>query len=602
MTTILFDIETDGLIPEMTKIHCIAAYGLETKEHYFADTTQEIEELLDILKEADTIIAHNSIGFDIIAIKKMYPAWEATGQVLDTLVLSRCIWTNLADVDYKRLKTGEGNLPSRLIGWHSLEAWGYRLGELKGEFGKQDNAWDVYTPEMKDYCIQDVKVLTSLYKLILSKNPTQAMLDLEHGFATIIQRQMDYGIMFDEPKAIELMLRLRERKEELHEQLKSVFPTRVIPKKYITPSICKVRSKRYPGLEKGMIFCKIQYQEFNPNSAQHIADRFTNKYNWKPTKLTPSGVAQMDEEVLTALSFPEAKILYDSKVVTKLLSQLADGNKAWLKYVKEGRIHGRVNTGGTVSGRCTHSSPNIAQVPSVRAAYGTECRALFRVPNNKTMVGCDASALELRCLAHYLTAHDGGTYAKLVLEGDIHTENQKAAKLETRDQAKTFIYGWIYGAGSAKIGEIVGGGAKEGNKLKKAFLKKFPQIAELTKGVKEKAGSVGVLKGLDGRKIIVRSPHSALNFLLQSAGALLMKQALIELDNILSVQFNLIHGDHYEFIINCHDEWQMEVVPEYKDVVMKASEEALIKAGEYFNFRVPIEGEATNGRNWSETH
>ena len=189
---------------------------------------------------------------------------------------------------------------------------------------------------------------------------------------------------------------------------------------------------------------------------------------------------KVDEAVLKGIDHPIAADLLSFLLVQKRLGQLAEGQQAWLKLQKNGVIHGRVNTNGAVTGRCTHSTPNVAQVPSVRADYGKECRELFTVRKGYKLVGCDASGLELRMLAHYMAFYDRGEYAKIVTEGDVHTVNQKAAGLETRDQAKTMIYALLYGAGDHKMGEIIGGGAREGQQLKRKFFSSLPALARLT--------------------------------------------------------------------------------------------------------------------------
>lgn len=265
---------------------------------------------------------------------------------------------------------------------------------------------------------------------------------------------------------------------------------------------------------------------FNPASRDQIAERLI-KRGWKPQAYEGKRPA-INEGVLKSIDTPEASLLLEYLLVSKRLGQLAEGQQAWLKLEKGGRIHGSVLTNGTVSGRCSHRNPNVAQVPAVRAPYGSECRELFKAPEGKVLVGCDASGLELRALAGYLFPYDNGAYAKEILTGDIHTANQKAAGLQTRDQAKTFIYAFLYGAGDAKIGEIVGGSSKEGKRLKASFMSKTPAIKRLTNAVAEAVSTRGTLRGLDGRPLPCRSAHSALNLLLQSAGAVIMKQALIE--------------------------------------------------------------------------
>jgi DNA polymerase I-like protein with 3'-5' exonuclease and polymerase domains len=274
--------------------------------------------------------------------------------------------------------------------------------------------------------------------------------------------------------------------------------------------------------------------------------------------------------------------------------------ESWLEAVEDdGRVHGKVITNGAVTGRMTHSSPNMAQIPNSGSVYGVECRTCWSVSDGKVLLGCDASGLELRMLAHYMKDEE---YVKTVVEGsskdgtDVHTKNQKAAGLQTRDQAKTFVYGWMYGAGPAKIGSIVGGTAKDGQRLIDSFLKATPAIKKLRDRVSQYAGK-GFVPGLDGRKIWVRSEHSALNSLLQGAGAVVMKKALVLFYG--KVQRN---GWPVTLVANVHDECQLETTKEYVDIVGQAFVDSIREAGEHFKLRCPLTGEYKYGANWGETH
>jgi len=310
---------------------------------------------------------------------------------------------------------------------------------------------------------------------------------------------------------------------------------------------------------------------------------------------------KIDEQTLTSIDHPIAKDLLDYLMVTKRLGQLSEGQNAWLKLQKNGILHGKVNTNGAVTGRCTHSSPNLAQVPSSRLEYGEKCRELFTVRNGYKLVGCDASGLELSMLAHYMAFYDGGQYAKIVTEGDVHTVNQQAAGLETRDQAKTMIYALLYGAGDQKMGQIIGGGAAEGQKLKRKFFSSLPALARLQADVQRKVKHGGELIGLDGRILPIRSSHAALNMLLQSAGAVVMKVALIQLFHLLN-GLRWQHGREYAFVANIHDEFQAEVTPDKAETFGKLAVESIQHAGKQLKLNVRLDGEFKIGNNWAETH
>ena len=312
---------------------------------------------------------------------------------------------------------------------------------------------------------------------------------------------------------------------------------------------------------------------------------------WIPEKKTEKGQVIIDESVLEALPYPEAKEIARYLLLQKRISQA----ESWLEAMQtDGRVHGKVITNGAVTGRMTHHSPNMAQIPNSGAVYGKECRSCWTVEKGYKLVGIDASGLELRMLAHYMNDE---AYTTEVVSGDIHTANQKAAGLQERNQAKTFIYAFLYGAGSTKIGKIVGGSAKEGQQLIDAFLKNTPKLRALREKVARIFAEKGTLPGLDGRKLLVRSEHSALNTLLQGAGAIVMKQALVILES--SLRKNKID---FKFVANVHDEWQIEVREEQAEDAGKLGVLAIEEAGRVLNMRCPLTGEFKTGYTWEQTH
>jgi DNA polymerase I-like protein with 3'-5' exonuclease and polymerase domains len=243
----------------------------------------------------------------------------------------------------------------------------------------------------------------------------------------------------------------------------------------------------------------------------------------------------------------------------------------------------------------------MAQVPRVGSPYGEDCRSLFKASEGYSLVGCDASGLELRCLAHYLHAYDNGDYTKKLLESDIHVENQKAAGLPTRDAAKTFIYAFLYGAGDEKIGEIINKGRAAGRKIKETFLKSLPALEKLKSCINNTLQSREYLKGLDGRRLFIRSEHAALNTLLQSAGAVIMKQATVHLYETLTKK-GYKHGQDWGLVAHVHDEFQTETRPELSGMVAEEAVNSIRTAGATLGFKCPLDGEARVGRNWAETH
>jgi DNA polymerase I-like protein with 3'-5' exonuclease and polymerase domains len=271
---------------------------------------------------------------------------------------------------------------------------------------------------------------------------------------------------------------------------------------------------------------------------------------------------------------------------------------SWLKVVnpKTNRVHGRVITIGAVTNRMTHNSPNMAQVPAVYSPYGTECRSCWTVEDkeNYRLVGADSSGLELRCLAHYIKDDD---YTREILEGDIHTANQKMAGLPTRDNAKTFIYAFLYGAGAAKIGSIVGKDFEEGQKLIGSFLEKMPKLSKWRNEVMEEAEGSNKVKALDGRYLHVRSSHSSVNTLLQGAGAIICKDWLTQIMSLVKVK-----GLDAKPVANVHDEVQFEVHLKDAEEFSKLTHQATKQTEESLSVNCPLDSEAKIGFNWAETH
>jgi DNA polymerase I-like protein with 3'-5' exonuclease and polymerase domains len=476
--------------------------------------------------------------------------------VIDTLVLSRLYNPSLED-------------------GHSLAAWGQRLGFAKGDFTDFDGG---LTDEMLEYCIQDTKVTAELYKHLtqeMENDFSKESITLEHEVAIIIAEQERNGFKLDMPKVIQLLSELKTKLDIIQVEMETIFP----------PVVISGRTHKKSGKPLNDIVTP-----FNPGSRQQIAERLQEK-GWKPKKHTEKGSVIVDEEVLASLDYPEAKALAEYMMLQKRIGQI----ESWIDAVQDdGRVHGRVITNGAVTGRMTHMSPNMAQVPNSGSPYGHECRELWTIDKGNKLVGIDASGLELRMLAHYMNDDE---YTNEVVSGDIHTANQTASGLQTRNQAKTFIYAFLYGAGSAKIGSIVGGSAKEGQRLIDSFLRNTPRLKALREKVARIFATKGWLPGLDGRKLLVRAEHSALNTLLQGAGAIVMKQALVIFKQELKRK-KIWH----EFKVNCHDEWQVECLPQDSETVGKIGVQSIADAGIMLKMRCPLTGEYKIGESWRETH
>jgi DNA polymerase I len=291
-----------------------------------------------------------------------------------------------------------------------------------------------------------------------------------------------------------------------------------------------------------------------------------------------------------------ATLVKEYLLIQKRISQV----ESWLEALgADGRVHGKVITNGAVTGRATHSGPNMGQIPNTSSVYGKECRECWTVEDGNVLVGVDLSGIELRCFAHYLNDPE---YTKAVVYGkqedgtDVHTRNQKAFGVATRNDAKTTLYSVLYGASPGKVGTIIGGSAAQGKKIIDSFERNVPAYAKLKQKVLKFAGK-GWLPGLDGRKLWVRSEHSALNTLLQSAGAIIAKQWLVNFSEELKKR-----KIPYKLVAWVHDEVQVEAKPEYAEEIKQVIIEAAQKAGKDMQFRCPVDASGNIGRNWYETH
>lgn len=594
---LIFDIETDGLDP--TVIHCIVTKDIETLEvkSFYGETLDQGAEFLAKAKE---LIGHNIMDYDLRVMRKFYPdLFEGLQcKLTDTLVLSRLLWPDRREKDFKLFR--EKKLHPNLIGSHGLKAWGYRIGVLKGDFG-EDTDWQEFTQEMLYYCVQDVEVNHILYRLCEKQSCSEDAKELEHSIHSVCLKQTALGFPFDEEKAAKLYAKLSARRQELYDGLIESFGSWWESDGVITPA----RNLQYkkpdrPSYWAGASYTKIRLVTFNPASRFHISKCLTDRYGWKPESFTETGVPKADDSVLAKLEYPEAKQLAEYLLIQKRLGQIAEGKQAWMKLSKDGKLHGRVTTMGAVTSRCTHQNPNMAQVPSTKAKYGYECRELFHAPEGYKLMGCDVSGLELRVLAHYMAAYDKGEYGKILLEGDIHTANMKSAGLNDRNQAKTFIYALLYGGGDEKIGSIVGKGKQAGSALKRKFFKATPAIAKLRAAVTGKAKQ-GFLKGIDGRSVPIRHSHAALNTLLQSCGAIICKRWVVTFHELLRER-GYVEGRDYMQAAYVHDEIQVLVREDIADELGKLCVEAIRLSGEYYNFRIALDGEYNVGANWAETH
>ena len=543
---IYLDLEANGLTPDT--IWCVV-----TRENGETEVHLDQRSLRKALEGSVSVCGHNLIGYDLPVLKRLWGLSVAPERVVDTLVLSR-----LFD-------------PSRQ-GGHSLRAWGETLGFPKGDH----DDWSRLSEEMIDYCKQDVAVTEAVHQQLVKDMEDFApeCIELEHKVQFAVQQQERNGWVLDQQLANELCATFKEGMNAIEAELQEMFPP------IVEERISEKTGKRL----------KDKVTVFNVGSRQQVAERLATK-GAKWNEKTPSGKPVVDEKTLKENNHvPEAGKVLEYLTLQKRYAQV----HSWLEAVEEdGRVHGRVISNGAVTGRMTHQSPNMAQVPASHSPYGHECRSCWTVPEGKKLVGFDASGLELRMLAHYM---DDKEFTNVLLTEDIHTRNQMAAGLETRPQAKTFIYAFLYGAGDAKIGSVVGGSARDGADLKQRFLRNTPALESLRERV-TRASQRGYLRGLDGRRLRVRSEHAALNTLLQAAGAIVMKKALVILEDYAQ-QWKL----NYKFIGNIHDEVQSEVAADQAQKFGWLAVECLKAAGVEYNLRCPLDGEFKVGTTWAETH
>ena len=564
---IVVDIETDSL--DATKIYCIVARNMESGDNYAFvgdDCYDKFPKFIE--KHAEKIVMHNGVGFDAPVLNRLARTNIRLPQIEDTLIMSQLC------------------NPERMNG-HSLDSWGKRLGYNKIEF----HDFSKFTNEMLTYCKRDVELTHKVYNHLKleGKNFSDYSLRLEHDIRSIVSKQEKNGFYLDQQKAMELRARLEDQAEDIEKNVHKTFP----PLKREEEFVPKVNNKTR-GYEKGVPFTKVSYEKFNLASRKQIAERLM-MLGWKPDKFTDKNSAIVDEGVLSKITnIPEAKLIAKYLLLKKRTSQIS----SWLDEVSNttGRVHGRVLTLRCVSGRMSHNSPNMAQVPATYSPFGKECREVWTTdkPDTHVIFGTDASGLELRMLAHYIDTPD---YTNEILNGDIHTKNMNMAGLTDRDQAKTFIYAFLFGAGAKKISTIVG--SKDltlGKKLIDKFLSELPRLKSFRSQVEEAAQS-GKVRGLDGRLFNVRSAHKAVNTIIQGAGAIACK---VWLRNMMKHVYK--KGLDVKLIASIHDEYQFEVNKNDIQSMGEVVKLSIKETTEQLNLKCPLDAEFKTGSSWADTH
>lgn len=656
---LVVDLETNGLLQEVSKIHCIAVCSIENSYSELYVGEEKVHEFLRKMQADTTIemVGHNIFCYDLKVIEKLYGIdFNKTHKIHDTLVLGQLLFADIKNDDFNNTHGLPGKIFSkRDYGSHSLKAWGQRIHCFKGEYV---GGWDSYNDDMGKYCIQDTYTTKALFQILESRIANKLLnnnaIELEYSISPILARLQAHGVLFDKDKADELIGSLTSALVEANWKLQDIFKPRFVSQGSFIPK----RNDKSRGYVAGREFTKIILEEFNPGSRTQIVDRLIKEYGWNPEEFTEKGNAKMDEDIIENLPFKELAPLKTYLTIKKRISQIETGRQAWVNKIdKDGRIRGAIRQNGAVTGRATHFSPNLAQVPSNDSLYGKECRELFTADTHgaRILVGVDADALEMRCLAGYLTPFDGGRFTKSLLDGkkedgtDPHTLNMLAYGVEDRDCAKTLFYASLYGAKNAKLGAILmeygidfqdyvddfdksvkgmiawidkknaedrekGKDPMErteaywqcwvaGKECNKRYGDKIPELGLLNQKISDTIDKKGYIKGLDGRKLFCRTKHGALNTVLQSAGALIMKKALYIADTNMQKE-GLVPGQDYEFVLWIHDEYQLEVKQDQIiiDKVRRIVENSINEAGIFFGFPCPMKGNSEQGNNWAETH
>ena len=618
MTTLIADCETNDLLDAMTKFHMLqlgdadgddVVIYADLRREQAADVLargllkapiQPIAAGLARIAAADLTVWHNGLGFDLDAVNHFYPGTLDPAKMLDTLVMARLAF------------------PDERV--HTLKAWGERVGALKDNY-KGD--YQTVDDEFLRYSEQDIVVGRALYHRVKHVLTWGTSCALEHQTARCLVLQERNGFTLNTRGAEELASVLRDELEGMGKSLAAVFPPLAIHTTKIAGA-----SNKNKGRVKGQPYTETTMEEFNPKSRHHIAKRL-KMLGWKPAG-GDDGQPTLDEKVLKSLPYPEAHRLVDYFARNKLLAQVSDGKEGWLRHVKpDGRVHGRVNSNGCVTGRMSHSKPNMANIDKDPRARG-----LWLPKPGWVLVGCDAEGLEARMLAHYLARYDDGAYGRMVLEGnsddrtDVHSANLKAAiKVgllpmacwkecfkASRNGVKTALYAMMYGAQDPKIGEGLRAMLKDlkmpiqprGNKEMGALWRTavgnaIVGFGPLTEAVKARAAAKKYLVALDGRHLPVRAQHAALNTLLQGGGAIVMKKALC-LYMGQAAALGWVHGRDFGLCANVHDEVQQEVRPELAEQAARLFEAAIHDAGVAYGLRCPLAGKANVGATWAETH
>ncbi|HIH2213129.1 TPA: DNA polymerase [Campylobacter coli] len=620
---LILDIESDSLDIYNTNIFCICALDYQTDEVFvFKNTDKDfIENAFELCSKYDYIVAHNGVRFDFLVLKK----YGFKHKVRDTLIDSKMVFpkTLLLERDIKK-----NDVPSKLLGSYSLKAFGIRLGNYKQQF----DDFTKLTDEMIEYCIQDCRVTKDLFTKIQESKvlPPYDILYSEYAVSYLLYMQELYGFYVDIDSLLKLKLKLINERNNINSKLQELYPPKLVKDgENLNPKLMKRNGFKICGP-----YSKLKLQTFNPGSRHQIVDRLKNV--WKPEIFTEKLTPVVNEE--TIKDVPNSEDLSRYLKVCKDLSQLSEGKGSILNCYNEKthRIHGKVDTLGAITHRMTHTAINMTQIPKSR-----EFRECFTIPKGKVLIGIDVDSLELAMFGYYLEKFGNKEYAHSVAVGskaegnDVHTRTQKLVGLPTRDDAKRFVYGVLYGIGNLKLGYNIYprnyelSYTKEEYSKQELFLKsklikdkyislgsnqiveysdKFVLMSIYAQRAKNKflngteglldlledlnnqfKSNKGFIRSIDGRHIFCNSSHKALNVLLQSSGGIIMKYSLLDFYNQMKLK-GLKLNKEYSNVANIHDALVFETYPEYREVICKTVMESFTLASNRFNMTYPIKG------------
>lgn len=608
--TYIIDIETDDLAA--TVVHVLCWRNLKTREVGEITDEDEIHTWFSNLPPDTIFVGHNILKFDAPTLNRLCGTSLDSSNCIDTLVLSTLYSPSLA-------------------GGHSLDAWGERLGNKKGDF----NDWSKLTQEMIDYCHQDVAVTAELYQRLMRTlvrlGFTEGSIWLQHRLTEIMEHQRRTGFHFDGPRAIAFYSMLRHKEKELEKTIREAFPAERVfvarrnmyTKDGRTTAIYERDLERYHVVTSDDgTYEAYQDVEFNLGSPKQRVEKLIS-LGWEPKEFTektkkggggnpkPFDKGKLSpslEEFLETHDVPEVMLIAQWMSVNGRANMI----NTWLENWNEdtGNIHGKLFTADTL--RFRHQAPNTANIPAVRVKehkddagrviskeilrgdkgfWTYEARDLWIARPGRVLVGTDASGLELRMLAHYLNRPD---FTKQVVEGDPHQYNADVVGIP-RPQAKTLIYAVMYGAAAPKIANTLGVPVKEGARIRQMFLDKLG-LGDLIEQCKEEQAN-GRVELIDGSLVVCPSPHAALNYKLQGGGARVMGLGAYFIDLWVKE-----HGLDAMKVGDIHDEWQWDVHPDDALAYAAEAEEAIREAGRKLKMNVPLDAESKIGETWAETH